>query len=53
MTAYLTNIGKVTLIQETTTTTKSKNVDHNVESDTDDLTTPRFEMLKRKSYGIN
>lgn len=51
MTAYLTKIPKVTLIQKTTMTTKSKCADHDAESDTHYLTTPRFEMLKGKSFG--
>lgn len=52
MTAYVTQIAKVTVIQERTMTTKSKSAHRNAESDTHDLTTPRFEILKRKSFGI-
>lgn len=51
MTACLTKIPKVTLIQEMTMTTKSKCVDHDAERDTHYLTILRFEMLKGKSFG--
>lgn len=41
MTAYLTKIAKVTMIEETTVTRlQNPKVDHNAESDTHDLTTP-------------